>query len=687
MPALFRHYFKEIAEAETRSIRIAVGHYSGLPPGEYGFIEFYCNEENCDCRRVHLMVVADWSKEPLAMIAYGWEPPSFYRKWSKYPGMIGAAGMAGLSLEPMFKQSKYAHAAKKLCEGTLLADAPYVERLKRHYQMMRDYVDKGKRPAEEKQQKKNRHRKASPVIYFPSRRLPVGETVSTETVRQALLSPHEAVRISAASFFNHYRADNLSADIMKTVIQSVELYGIIASLGVLEMLAVPQDETTVRWLVQELRKDHDLNNIPLDNYCYLLSEILSKVDSKLLTPEMVNLPHFAEEFTPSLLKRLELAKTDWEILWEMLLEVEQGNDDLYDDHYDVEELLVEALARHEACKSRVLEYLRKEKVLPYEDDQKELLSALFQIVAKNRLTEAKEFVLDEIRKPIEFFLPDGHEQAFCCLADENDWEELYSRWKKSPLEHRWFTGLLVSTPSKKQLEIALDMLQIDSEGVLYDVLMGFLLDNYAKESHSIIAEMLNNTQNVSQTSWVSQAVRLVVSAMINGSDSLADFDDWLGTVEEIEWNLEEQREQYTEQRLCELYAFPDDDDDDWDDDDDCDDDDWEGDDESPLPLSFGAMNALVRRALEAIDCGDDDDESLGPFPPKILRDLKKKLAAIRDREEYVDDDDWDNDDDFDDDFDDDDDEPVRVIDYNNVGRNDPCPCGSGKKYKVCCLKK
>ncbi len=22
----------------------------------------------------------------------------------------------------------------------------------------------------------------------------------------------------------------------------------------------------------------------------------------------------------------------------------------------------------------------------------------------------------------------------------------------------------------------------------------------------------------------------------------------------------------------------------------------------------------------------------------------------------------------------------------NVGRNDPCPCGSGKKYKKCCLK-
>lgn len=27
----------------------------------------------------------------------------------------------------------------------------------------------------------------------------------------------------------------------------------------------------------------------------------------------------------------------------------------------------------------------------------------------------------------------------------------------------------------------------------------------------------------------------------------------------------------------------------------------------------------------------------------------------------------------------------QSIDYNKVGRNDPCPCGSGKKYKKCCL--
>jgi preprotein translocase subunit SecA len=30
-------------------------------------------------------------------------------------------------------------------------------------------------------------------------------------------------------------------------------------------------------------------------------------------------------------------------------------------------------------------------------------------------------------------------------------------------------------------------------------------------------------------------------------------------------------------------------------------------------------------------------------------------------------------------------EPIRTRD-NKVGRNDPCPCGSGKKYKACCLR-
>jgi len=28
-----------------------------------------------------------------------------------------------------------------------------------------------------------------------------------------------------------------------------------------------------------------------------------------------------------------------------------------------------------------------------------------------------------------------------------------------------------------------------------------------------------------------------------------------------------------------------------------------------------------------------------------------------------------------------------VINTAKIGRNEPCPCGSGKKYKKCCIKK
>jgi len=27
------------------------------------------------------------------------------------------------------------------------------------------------------------------------------------------------------------------------------------------------------------------------------------------------------------------------------------------------------------------------------------------------------------------------------------------------------------------------------------------------------------------------------------------------------------------------------------------------------------------------------------------------------------------------------------VDYSDVGRNDPCPCGSGEKFKNCCIDK
>jgi hypothetical protein len=63
---------------------------------------------------------------------------------------------------------------------------------------------------------------------------------------------------------------------------------------------------------------------------------------------------------------------------------------------------------------------------------------------------------------------------------------------------------------------------------------------------------------------------------------------------------------------------------------------------------------------------------------KITSMPDENLADNPDRDEY--------DDEYEDDYDDED-TPIQPTVSAKIGRNDPCPCGSGKKYKKCCLGK
>ena len=56
---LFHDLFPAIAEAETRSITVFEDQSTtGLPKGHYAFCEMFCNERDCDCRRVFFYVVS-----------------------------------------------------------------------------------------------------------------------------------------------------------------------------------------------------------------------------------------------------------------------------------------------------------------------------------------------------------------------------------------------------------------------------------------------------------------------------------------------------------------------------------------------------------------------------------------------------------------------------------------------------
>lgn len=118
----FVRHFKEIGEAETRTIHILDESAEGIPKGEYALFEFYCADRKCDCQRVMLNV---FSKEEghVASISFGFDPND---------------PMRGPFLDPINKQSDYAESLLHLVNDLVLSDDNYIARLKRHYKMVKD---------------------------------------------------------------------------------------------------------------------------------------------------------------------------------------------------------------------------------------------------------------------------------------------------------------------------------------------------------------------------------------------------------------------------------------------------------------------------------------------------------------------------------------------------------------------
>jgi len=146
----FHNYFPEIAERETRSITVPPYPHLGLPAGEYGFLESYCDEPGCDCRRVFFCAICPSREEVLAVIAWGWESVDFYMRWLKYGDRNDAIELQGPVLNWGSPATELAPALLELVRNVLLMDSEYVERIKRHYKMVREKIDRSRKPRKPK---------------------------------------------------------------------------------------------------------------------------------------------------------------------------------------------------------------------------------------------------------------------------------------------------------------------------------------------------------------------------------------------------------------------------------------------------------------------------------------------------------------------------------------------------------
>ena len=149
--------FHDLALKEMRSA--TVREQPGVPDGEYSFLELYCDEADCDCRRVIIDVMtADTGSKIWATINFGWETLEFYEKWMRDKEL--AKHVIGASLDMLNPQSRYSDALLRLFKW-VLEDEAYVERLKRHYALFKGAIHAEHQAKHQAKKQKVKQRKRS----------------------------------------------------------------------------------------------------------------------------------------------------------------------------------------------------------------------------------------------------------------------------------------------------------------------------------------------------------------------------------------------------------------------------------------------------------------------------------------------------------------------------------------------
>ena len=119
----FYQAFPKLAASELRTITVAPSSGLAVPADRYAFLELYCDERGCDCRRVTVAVFAERRGEAVAHISLGFD---------------SADEMAGPFLDRLNPQASYAPELLRIFTDMINSDPDYLARLQRHYVLYKE---------------------------------------------------------------------------------------------------------------------------------------------------------------------------------------------------------------------------------------------------------------------------------------------------------------------------------------------------------------------------------------------------------------------------------------------------------------------------------------------------------------------------------------------------------------------
>lgn len=115
----------------------------GIPNKIYGFVDWFCISQTCDCRHAYIHVRDMENGSLLAVISYGWEPLPYYRKWMYAKGKEMddfLMEFKGPTLSLDHPQSANAQAFLSLFKE-LLEDEAYQKGITERYDKFKEVID------------------------------------------------------------------------------------------------------------------------------------------------------------------------------------------------------------------------------------------------------------------------------------------------------------------------------------------------------------------------------------------------------------------------------------------------------------------------------------------------------------------------------------------------------------------
>ncbi len=442
---------------------------------------------------------------------------------------------------------------------------------------------------------------------------------SKHKIKQAILHPEEEIRVTALAYFTERH--NQDETVMPLVIEAVQKYGRDTAFTILRRAdSLTQTEATVEWLVDELSRNVDLEDVGNDNYRCAVALILSKTRPELLAVDVVALRNFPEELQPGFLERLEMATWDWEQGWAALEDVGKEARELngfQTRHARRVMGIIEALAPYREKADEILPLLHRR----YRGKNRSLMewleSPLVELAGAMRLEEAIPILVERLHED-DWEVGDSAQTALQWVGGDKVVEELASQWADGNEEfRRGAAEVLGHIHTDLSAEKCLEFLANERDEVTQSFLADAALANFTTEAIEPVRQMAYGPWDDLTPDESDLRYHLVTASTIMGA-SFPEYESWYAHAVGSRFGWHD----YAPDRIRENFREEEEEEEDeWDD------------------------------GLDGNDYSGGED--IRPYaeeePPGLLTPFQHEKER--------------------------------------TGRNAPCPCGSGKKYKKCCLRK